>query len=61
MATPSVIADAYIRETGDPLAVVGRKIRFDAAEVRELLATVQLVGRMLAASLAALKPDEKTP
>jgi hypothetical protein len=59
--TRGVVDAEYIRKTGDLLAVVGRKVRLDGAEVRALVATVLQAGRMLAASLAALEPDEKTP
>lgn len=57
-----VVDEAYIRATGDPAAVIGRKVRLDVAEVQRLVAIVGNLGRMFTESLpTSLKQEETTP
>jgi hypothetical protein len=58
-----VVDEAFIRATGGRTAVIGRKVRFDVAEVQRHVAIVGNLGRMVTESLpmSLLKEEETTP
>ncbi len=47
-----IVDEVYMKATGDPAAVVGRKIRVTQVEVREVLSLVRRLGTTLSSSLA---------
>jgi hypothetical protein len=53
-----VADDEYVRKSGDPLAVVGRKVNVDADEVRELVRIIGKLGKCLSDSMSAVKIRE---
>lgn len=53
-----VVDQGYARKSGDAQAVVGRKVRIDAEEVREL---VQIVGRLAQNLVSGLQILDKEP
>jgi hypothetical protein len=55
-----VVDDKYIRATGDPQAVVGRKVVIRAEEVAALIAILRTLGTSLTANIAAV-PGSSTP
>lgn len=53
-----VIDEKYVKSTGDTTAIVGRKIKIDAAEIEKLVAVIAKLGNDLSATLESLFPDD---
>lgn len=49
-----VIDEAYVKATGDPTAVVGRKVSIPAKEVKALLGCIRRLGTHLTTELEKL-------
>jgi hypothetical protein len=54
-----VVDEAYIRQTGDVTAAIGRKVRIEADEVTSLVRTLRQLGTYLVEQLNAVRPAEE--
>ena len=54
-----VADDEYVRKSGDPLAVVGRKVSVDANEVRELVCIIGKLGQGFSDAMKIIRKDIK--
>jgi hypothetical protein len=53
--TMGVMDDEYVRRSGDPYAVVGRKVSIDAGEVRQLAQIIGKLGRYLSETMGIIR------